>query len=179
VTLVVGTVGTDHHPFDRFLQWMGEVQSRLDVDVMVQRGATEEVSAVSSVAYLAAEELERLLGSADAVVCHGGPGTISLAMRCCHRPIVIARDPSQGEHVDDHQMRYVAKLHDDGVVDVPRDIDELVALLSVARPRTSLDQSRRERDEAVVRFGELVGGLLDGTLPHRPLRQRFLVRRQP
>lgn len=179
MTLVVGTVGTDHHPFDRFLVWMGEVQSRLGVEVMVQRGATAEVSTVSCVEYLAADELEGLLQRADAAVCHGGPGTISLAMRCGHRPIVIARDPARGEHVDDHQMRYLAKLHAEGVVDAPRDVDELIALLSVARPRTPVDQSRRERDEAVVRFGELVGGLLDGNLPPRPLSQRFLVRRRP
>ncbi len=40
VTRVVVSVGTDHHPFDRMLEWIAVAKQRSDLDVLVQRGAT-------------------------------------------------------------------------------------------------------------------------------------------
>ncbi|MGE3590001.1 MAG: glycosyltransferase [Ilumatobacteraceae bacterium] len=176
---VIGSVGTDHHPFPRFLEWMAAVQRELGVDVFVQRGATDEHPGVASVDYLAAGELEERMAAADAVVCHGGPGTMSLAQRCGHRPIVIARDPSLGEHVDDHQMRYTAQLQSEGLIDTPKTVGELVELVRSAHRHESSDEHGAEIVRAAARFGELVDALVAGTLPRRRWRERLLVRRTP
>ena len=75
------------------------------------------------------------MDAASAVVCHGGPGTIALARRCGHVPIVVPRDPALGEHVDDHQMRYTAVLARSGAIEIATSAAELGRLLSTPRPR--------------------------------------------
>jgi len=177
VTRIVGSVGTDHHPYERMLDWLTAAKTALDLDVFVQRGATPDRGTIDTVDYTSADELAELMQAADVVVCHGGPGTISLAIRCGHRPIVMARDPARGEHVDDHQMRYVARLAAEGVIDSVTTLDQLIELLRAGRQRiTASDDSAAE--QAVERFGELVGELLGGTLPKRTLRQRIVLRRE-
>lgn len=180
VIKVVGSVGTDHHPFPRFLQWMAAAQNELGFDLLVQRGATPELAGVTSVDYMPAVDLEAQMASADVVVCHGGPGTMSLAQRCGHRPIVIARDPLLGEHVDDHQQRYTAKLRSANAVDAPTSIEELIDLIrSARRHEPTSTNTDNEIAMAVERFGGLVEGLVAGTIEPRPLRQRLLFRRTP
>jgi UDP-N-acetylglucosamine transferase subunit ALG13 len=177
VTRVVGSVGTDHHPYERMLDWLTAAKAALDLDVFVQRGATPGRDTIETVDYTSADQLATLMQEADVVVCHGGPGTISLAIRCGHRPIVMARDPSRGEHVDDHQMRYVARLAAEGSIDSVTTLDQLIELLRHGRERTAVHDDSAA-DEAVERFGELVRQLLDGTLPKRTLRQRIVLRRE-
>lgn len=174
---VVVSVGTDHHPFHRMLQWCDAAARQLPLDLMIQRGATPSRPGLESVDYLEGLELADQMRKADAIVCHGGPGTISLARRCGHRPIVIARDPNLGEHIDDHQMRYTEKLADEGAIDKATSLDELVALLSEPRPRPAPSEAISSA-EAVERFADLMDGLLDGRLPKRRWRDRVLWRRE-
>lgn len=174
---VVVSLGTDHHPFDRMLDWIEIGQRRLELDAMVQRGATNERDGIESVDYVTADELAGLMRAADAVVCHGGPATISLARRSGHRPIVVPRNPALGEHVDDHQQRYTTKLAADGVVDSARSIDELISLLSVPRPVRDGADNDEATAQAVTLFAGFVEGILNGTLPKRRWRDRIRVRR--
>jgi UDP-N-acetylglucosamine transferase subunit ALG13 len=177
VTHVVASVGTDHHQFSRLLDWLSQAQLRLDVDVFVQRGATPARVDVPSIDFLPSHELDELLRGADTVVCHGGPGSISAARRFGHRPIVVPRDPLLGEIVDDHQIRYAARLAAADLIDVATSSDQLIRLLAEPRISTgySLDQSAV--DAAVARFAELADRLIDSGLPKRRLHQRLLVRR--
>jgi UDP-N-acetylglucosamine transferase subunit ALG13 len=41
-----------------------------------------------------------------------------LARRCGHRPIIMARRPEHGEHVDEHQLELSRRLHKAGLVTV-------------------------------------------------------------
>ena len=167
------SVGTDHHPYHRMLEWGAIAIRRLDVDLFVQRGATPGRSDVEAVDYLDGLDLADQMRKADAVVCHGGPGTISLATRCGHRPIVMPRDPERGEHIDDHQMRYAAKLAREGTIDVAHTVDELLDLL--AEPRARLDPVEDAMPSAAIRhFSDLTDRLLNGTLPRRRWRNRVL-----
>jgi len=180
VTRVVVSVGTDHHRFDRMIEWIERARTELGLDVFVQHGATSGAGAdpVESVDYVGADELATLMRDADAVVCHGGPGTISLARTSGHRPIVIARNPAFGEHVDDHQMRYVAKLAGEGIVDTAGSPEELIALLSAERPRLPVIADDDEQQRTVTEFATLVERLLAGTLPKRSWRERMQIRRE-
>ena len=54
------------------------------------------------------------MGSAAAVVCHGGPGTILGARHRGAVPIVVPRQHRLGEHVDDHQVAFSRRLAADG-----------------------------------------------------------------
>lgn len=174
---VVVSVGTDHHPFDRMMDWIEVAQQRLEIDVLIQRGATPERAGIQSIDYVTADELGRLMKDADAVVCHGGPGTISLAQRSGHRAIVVARQPELGEHVDDHQLRYTSKLAAEGAIDTALSAEELITLMAAPRPASTAIDNTEATAQAVERFGDLVERLMNGTLPRRRWRDRVLVRR--
>jgi UDP-N-acetylglucosamine transferase subunit ALG13 len=178
INFVAATVGTDHHPFPRLLEWVARAQQELGFQAIVQRGATPARAPLETIEFMPAEDLEAYMLQADAVVCHAGPGTLSLASRCGHRPIVVARDPKLGEHVDDHQMRYARRLHDEGAIDLATSIDDVINLIATAPERARLGVTSREVTErAAERFGELVDDLISGRLRRRRLSERFLVRR--
>jgi UDP-N-acetylglucosamine transferase subunit ALG13 len=180
---LVGSVGTDHHPFPRLLEWVAAAQRELGVSALVQRGATDArvgLDGLETVDYMAADELEARMAAAAAVVCHGGPGTMSLAIRCGHRPIVIARDPRLGEHVDDHQQRYTARLAAEGSIDTPTTVDQMIDLVrqALVRPRTVGPQAD-QLNEAIARFTALMSDFEQGRVPRRRWRDRLLIRRTP
>jgi UDP-N-acetylglucosamine transferase subunit ALG13 len=164
--LVLCLVGTDHHPFDRVVGWCDEIaRERPGVRVLVQHGSTAAPRDAEGVAFLGKDELTALLAEAHVAICHGGPGLISDVRDAGLLPLVVARDPAYGEHVDGHQQRFVARFAQTGAIcafedlaSLRRRVDELVAL-----PRgAGLDVSaERERVDATVqRFGDLVEGLL-------------------
>ena len=169
--LVVVMVGTDHHPFDRLVGWVDDwLGGRGDsasgpVACVVQHGYSGPPARARGVEMLDHDELQQLLAGAAVVVCHGGPSTIAESRRHGHRPIVLPRDPAHGEHVDDHQIRFVRWIADRGLVTTAATQAELAseveATLAVTRSRDGLPE--QAPDEVVVsvrRFGALVDDLL-------------------
>ncbi len=154
---IVIIVGTDHHPFERMVRWADDRRrSHPDDSVMIQHGSSTAPQTAEGYPFLAPDEVRRRMSEADVVITHGGPGTISDARRSGHRPIVCPRDPTQGEHVDDHQQRFAAWCAERGVVDLARTVAELDARLA-DRPdtRTPPDTAART-EEAVAAFAALV-----------------------
>lgn len=115
--LVLVLLGTDHHPFDRLVDWADDAARRHPrVRFVVQHGASRAPSVAEGFGFLPQQEIVSLLGRAATVVCHGGPGTIMDARRAGHVPLCVPRDPALGEHVDGHQQRFAALVHRAGVV---------------------------------------------------------------
>jgi UDP-N-acetylglucosamine transferase subunit ALG13 len=111
--LLLVTVGTDHHPFDRLVGWAGvwlaANQGRLRC--LMQTGTSAPpAGGVAWRAYLEYDALQAAMASAAAVVCHGGPGTILGARHRGAVPIVVPRRHRLGEHVDDHQVAFARRL---------------------------------------------------------------------
>lgn len=104
---VLATVGTDHHPFDRFVEWIDAWHAdHDDVEVFVQYGTCKRRPTSPGEQWIEGHELASMMHRADAIVCHGGPSTIIEARSTGTVPIVIPRNPAFGEHVDGHQMRF-------------------------------------------------------------------------
>ena len=78
-------------------------------------------------------ELQRLIAAADVVVSHAGPATLAAVRAAGKTPVVIARSPARGEHVDDHQLRYAAHLRGEPGYVVPDDLDGLGRAIDAAR----------------------------------------------
>lgn len=172
--LVVALTGTDHHRFERMVQWIDAAALRhRDVRFVIQHGASGPPSVAEGHEFLAHDHLMAMLAEACVVVCHGGPGTIMDAREAGHVPLCVPRDPRLGEHVDGHQQRFAAAAAGEGVVLAISSLeafhraldDALVAPASVAIPAP-----RRARDEARAK----VAAELDDILAVRPRR---LVRR--
>lgn len=168
---VVALVGTDWHPFDRLVRWLDawlEQQPADTVRCFIQHGSSGRPRVAEGVDYLAADEVPRLLAEADVVVCHAGPATIMECRRAGLLPIVMPRDDLLGEHVDDHQKRFAARLDVSGLVSRVSGQPELEALLSQAlrSPEdfsVSAETDTHRQEESVRRFADLVAGAITGS----------------
>ncbi|RNL82882.1 glycosyltransferase [Halostreptopolyspora alba] len=100
--------------------------------VVVQHGHSPAPAKTHGRDVLDRDELRTLLRRAAVVVTHGGTATIAEARREGHLPIVVARDPELGEHVDDHQIGLVARLDASGLTRSCSSLQQLVTTLDKA-----------------------------------------------
>lgn len=136
---VVVTVGTDHHRFDRLVDWIEAWSARhRDVAILLQRGESrspapcEQTGRLRSVVMVPYDELVAAMAGADAVVAQGGPAAIMDARSVGRRPIVVPRRGSLGEHVDDHQVTFASWMADRDLVTLAGSEQQLAELLDLA-----------------------------------------------
>lgn len=188
--MVLVLVGTDRHRFDRLMGWLESwYASRQDPpEVLVQHGHSRPPALPGATPFLRHGDLHAALAVATAVVCHGGPATIAEARRAGHLPVVVPRDPSFGEHVDDHQLRFARRLAGDRLVQLCESQAALAAALDTTLD-TTLDApptaghgtpdgdeaagghgpggNRAAPVEAAARVGAIVETLIATRLPRR------------
>jgi UDP-N-acetylglucosamine transferase subunit ALG13 len=164
--LLLVTVGTDHHPFDRLVRWVDAWfgSGRVGVRCLMQTGTSAPPAGSAAwQAYLEFDALQAAMREATVVVCHGGPGTILGARHAGAIPVVVPRQARLSEHVDDHQVLFTRRLADAGGVFLAESEAGLHALLdrAVAEPAAFrapfLD---RGLDGAVRSFQRLVDDLI-------------------
>jgi UDP-N-acetylglucosamine transferase subunit ALG13 len=128
---VLITVGTDFHAFDRLIQWADRwSEANPDACVLVQHGSSRPPHIAKGIPFLSPAELQEEMAAASIVVTHGGPATITEARRVGRTPVCVPRDPSLGEHVDDHQQRFAGFLAERGLVRLVMTEDEFSDALS-------------------------------------------------
>lgn len=161
---VVVAVGTDHHPFTRLVDWADRwAAAHPDVDVLIQRGETPPSTHARSVPMLGYDDLVAAMAGADAVVAQGGPATIMDARSVGHRPVMVPRHGSWGEHVDDHQVRFASWMADRELVWLADDEPTFVALLdrALADPGAlRIPPDDGAVDDTITAFRRLVDPLL-------------------
>jgi UDP-N-acetylglucosamine transferase subunit ALG13 len=171
--LVFVTVGTDHHPFDRLVAWTDAwmASGRAGTAAcLIQTGTSKPPMQAEGRDYLRYDEMVDAMTRAVAVVCHGGPATIMDARRVGKVPIVIPRAHRLGEHVDDHQQHFAARMAEAGQIHLARSEEELHALLDRALADPAGFAVTEQDDavaEAVARFEDLV----DALVRRRPARR--------
>ena len=106
--MIFVTLGTHHQPFARMI----EAIELLPADeLVVQHGHSPAPAGVlEAVPFIGFGEMLARMREADVVVTHAGVGSILLAMREGHTPIVVPRRHAHGEHVDDHQVELTTAL---------------------------------------------------------------------
>lgn len=113
--MILVTVGTHEQPFDRLIAATAALPG--DEPMVVQYGTSRVPHGRGEwIDFLSFDDLAQIAEQARAVVCHAGVGSIVLARRYGHRPIVMARRPQLGEHVDEHQLSLTSRLADAGFV---------------------------------------------------------------
>jgi UDP-N-acetylglucosamine transferase subunit ALG13 len=162
--LLLVTVGSDHHAFDRVIDWVDRyLDARRDADLryVCQHGAARPSRHGEQRPFVEHAHLLRLLGEASAVVSHGGPGTLLESLQCGRVPIAVPRLKDLGEVVDDHQQAFCRFLAERGqavVADTEQELHDILDRVLVA-PDTFA--SRRpawdaEHAASIERFAELV-----------------------
>ena len=140
------TVGLEAFPFDRLVSAVDDAVSEglIDSDTFIQYGSSlTPLVAATGCPYLEYAEMLERISDCDAVVGHAGVGTV-MACRALNRvPIVVPRQRSLGEHLDDHQCAFADMLEREGLAYAARGSgtllrDEVVDLArNVAEPRPS------------------------------------------
>jgi UDP-N-acetylglucosamine transferase subunit ALG13 len=163
---VLLVVGTDHHPFDRVVRWVDAwAQARGRAErVVIQYGTSAAPTYAVGHELLDHSEVLDLMLGARAVVTHGGPATIVEVRSLGKRPIVVARDPQRGEHVDEHQQLFTRRFADRSLIELCETEETLIHCLDEAMVATEeYEVGAIERQayaievaEAVVRTGALI-----------------------
>lgn len=166
--LVFVTVGTDHHRFDRLMDWVERLLARpgaAPVRCVVQHGTSRAPTGAQTHELLPHAQVLDLMRQATLVVTQGGPGGIMDSRRCGRKPVVVPRTAALKEHVDDHQLAFTARMHDAGLI-CRVDTEEALERVwdaGVADPTPlRLTPAAGEVAEVVGRFGALVEGLVRG-----------------
>jgi UDP-N-acetylglucosamine transferase subunit ALG13 len=170
--LLLVTVGTDHHPFDRLVRWVdgwlatpGGRAAGLRCLIQTGTSAPPTGGAAEWQDYLEFEVLQAAMRDAAAVVCHGGPGTILGARHMGAVPIVVPRRRRLGEHVDDHQVAFSRRLATEGSVFLAETEADLHGLLDRVDAEPAAFRApfkHRGTATAVRAFERLVDDLLAG-----------------
>ena len=174
--LLLVSVGTDHHPFDRLVRWAG---AWLDghpgqLRCLMQTGTSAPPAAGAAEwrAYLEFDALQTAMREAAAVVCHGGPGTILGARHMGAIPIVVPRRHRLGEHVDDHQVAFSRRLAAEGgdvfLAETQADLHRLLDRVAAEPAAFRAGPEDRATATAVREFGRLVDGLVSDRRAPRP-----------
>lgn len=115
--LVVATVGSERFAFDRLIVWLDDwLSTGVNCEVVCQHGSSRAPRSGTAVDFMPYEDMQRLLGAATLVVCHGGAGTVMECLRLGRRPIVVPRLKALGEAVDNHQLDFCRLLAENGDV---------------------------------------------------------------
>jgi UDP-N-acetylglucosamine transferase subunit ALG13 len=124
--MILVTVGTHEQPFDRLVEAAAALGG--DEPMVVQYGTSTVAHGRGEwVDFMSFDELAEQARRARVVVSHAGVGSIVLARRYGHRPIIMPRRPHFGEHVDEHQMQLTRRLAQAGIVTVVEDAGALAA----------------------------------------------------
>lgn len=166
--VIVVSVGTDHHPFDRLVSWMDDWSVRHpEATVVIQRGTSQPTANAQSKKLIPHSELCELFGSATVVISHGGPSTVMDIRAAGQFPIVMPRNPAHGEHVDDHQIRFGDHLQRHGLAKLALDVADLEEAIDDAlrAPERYVVPVESGTVPGVVAFGQVVDDLMGTTTP--------------
>lgn len=155
-------LGTDHHRFDRLLQWVSELaDDQPTLRWFVQHGATPLPQGLDGEKLMSVDALTALFAECDAVICHAGPGLIMDARAAGHIAVVVPRRPEKAEIVDGHQLRFAEYLAAQGAVRLADDQDafEAAVLGALSAGRSAVSASNSTQS-TVQRFGDLVSELV-------------------
>jgi UDP-N-acetylglucosamine transferase subunit ALG13 len=141
-------VATGHHlqQFDRLLRLAddGVAAGTLPLPALAQVGPSGyRPRNLEAVETLPPADMPGAIRSSRVVLCHGGAGLISVALRNGRVPLVLSRRRRYREHIDDHQVAMTAKLASIGLAvsldDQP--LESAVALSDrpVAAPRAGIE----------------------------------------
>ena len=169
----VVTVGTDHHRFDRLMDWLEgwEAQHPGVVRWVVQYGSSRPMAGADNFSIKPRPELLEILRAADLVVTQGGPGGIMDSRECGTVPIVVPRLARLNEVVDDHQVAFAEHLARNGLLILAQTEDELFASLDRAVADVAslrVVGGGNDVSQTVRRFATAVEQLL----ANRPVRRR-------
>ena len=131
--MILASLGTHAAPMRELEAVLADWSKR--EPVVLCSAAHESPPGVDCRGLVAPRVLRALIREARVVVCHAGPASLHDCWESGVRPVVIPRSPRRGEHVDDHQERFAARLPPRLAQVVP--VSELGRVLAEERDHTA------------------------------------------
>jgi len=130
--MIFVTVGMHSQGFDRLIRKMDEIAGKIDEEVVMQIGSTKYKPKNAKYFDFIKDfqKIQDLNREAKVVVCHGGAGTIIVALDQGTSVIAVPRLKCYGEHINDHQLELVNALANDGKIMAVYEIDKLEEALN-------------------------------------------------
>lgn len=128
--MIFVSVGTNEARFDRLLEAVDGLGA--GEEVVVQHGPSPvRPAGATCVDYLSFEEMTDHLARARVSILHAGVGSVLAALASGARPLVVPRLQRHGEAVDDHQVGFGRRLHEEGLVVLVEELERLPAAVAV------------------------------------------------
>jgi UDP-N-acetylglucosamine transferase subunit ALG13 len=111
--MIFVTVGTHEQPFNRLVKAIDDLKGSgaVQEDVFMQIGyCTYEPQYCRWSKLISYKEMQKSILEARVVITHGGPATFIMPLQIGKVPIVVPRQHSLGEHVNDHQVNFVKEV---------------------------------------------------------------------
>lgn len=135
------SVGNATQPFQRLLDGVASIASRLPQPVVVQYGCGRfDVPGCQALRLLPMAEFERLVATSELLILHAGAGSVIHALRAGKVPVVMPRRAKFKELVDDHQFEFAEALSQAGRVVV---VHEAARMWEAIRCALSLQRKVR------------------------------------
>jgi UDP-N-acetylglucosamine transferase subunit ALG13 len=113
--LILVTVGTHDHGFDRLVKAMDELAPELDEPVIIQYGSAAYVPRhAERFQWASGQQMGQLAQAARVIVTHAAAGSILVALLSEKPLVVVPRLRRFDEHMDDHQRQLAAALDAQG-----------------------------------------------------------------
>lgn len=127
--MILVAVGTQDKQFLRILKIVDNaiIKGIIKDEVIAQAGSTKFVSDNMEVYdYIPSDKLEEYTEKADLIVCHGGVGIITDALKKNKKVFVMPRLKKYKEHRNDHQLQIAEKFEKLGYIKLINDYDDFV-----------------------------------------------------
>lgn len=115
--MILVTVGTEHYPFNRLMNWIKVLQQHqlIQEEVIVQYGScTNLPTKANHYQTLKADQFAELVQAARLVISHCGEGSLLLLEELEKPYILVPRSYKFKEHVDNHQVEMAIALAETG-----------------------------------------------------------------
>ena len=131
--MIFVTVGTHEQQFNRLIEFIDRMkgQGLIEEEVIMQTGySTYEPSFCKWDRMLPYSQMEKNVQDARIVSTHGGPASFIMPLRLGKVPIVVPRQYSLREHVNNHQVDFVKKVSEEKGMIIPvfdiQDLEHIV-----------------------------------------------------
>lgn len=112
--MIFVTVGTHEQQFNRLIKEVDNLVKKkyITEKVFIQIGYSDYIPQnCEYTQFLKYDEMSKFIKEARIVITHGGPASFLSVLEINKTPIIVPRKEEYGEHVNNHQQEFVAKLN--------------------------------------------------------------------
>ncbi|NOR15435.1 MAG: hypothetical protein GQ544_07010 [Candidatus Aminicenantes bacterium] len=161
--MIFVTVGTHEQPFDRLVKEVDRLkqEGKIVEEVFIQTGySTHEPRYCEHKKFISLDEMNERIRHSRVVITHGGPGSIMSVLYNGKIPIVVPRQKTFSEHVDNHQMVFAKKLEEHNQIISVYDIKDIADRIHDYEQKIEeLEDAQSEKIEREKRVKEFAKAL--------------------